>query len=284
VNRVTTRLANALGSRRFSVLNHLAKGTIQRATGNELTAKMDGLVLTGPVESWTVLSQFANNALEPYEAQLFKALLRPGMRVIDVGANLGYYTLLAARAVGPTGVVHAFEPDPRTAPYLRRNIDRNQMTNVRIVQAAASDRHGQALFRESATASHSGLHRTMDDAAPVKVNVVTTRIDDCDVGPIDLVKMDVEGEEPAALRGMSKTIASSPALRLFVEFSPQALTAAGNDPRAFVGWITSTFELVASIDERRRAVSRLSQVPQRRLNLFCSRVSGDEAMLVPGSQ
>ncbi len=279
VNPVTARLANAFGSGHLSIINQVGKRVLRKMTGNELTINASGLTLSGPVEAWDVLSQLGSGAFEPYEAQLFDAILRRGMRVIDLGANIGYYTFLAARSIGPTGHVYAFEPDPRTAPYLRRNVARNAARNVSVIEAAASDRSGEAVFRQSGKASHSGLHHTMSERAPIAVSVVTSRVDDHVQGDVDVVKMDIEGEEPAALRGMARILSSSPALRLFIEFSPRALEKAGNQPQAFMDWMESNFTIVASIDEHEHSLRPLLEAPFRRFNVFCSRAGDDERFL-----
>lgn len=279
VNPVTARLANALGAGHLSIVNRVGKRVLRKVTGNELTVKASGLTFSAPVEAWDVLGQLGRGAFEPYEAQLFDAILRRGMRVIDLGANIGYYTLRAARSIGPTGHVYAFEPDPRTAPYLRRNVARNAARNVSVIEAAASGRSGEAVFRQSGRASHSGLHHTMSEHAPIAVSVVTSRVDDHVQGPVDVVKMDIEGEEPAALQGMAGILSSSPALRLFTEFSPRALEKAGNQPQAFMDWMKSNFEIVASINEHDQSLRTLVEPPARRLNVFCSRVGDDERLL-----
>jgi FkbM family methyltransferase len=277
VNSRTARLANRLGSTRFSFVNRFAKRIVRRATGNKLLVETHGVALRGPVEAWGVITQVAEGRFEPFESDLFRTVLRPNMRVLDVGANIGYYTLLAARAVGPAGNVLALEPDPRTVPYLRANIQDNRFTNVTVVEGAASDHSGRSVFRQSAIAGHSGLHPTMTDAMPNEIDIVTTRIDDLRPGVVDVAKIDIEGGEPAALRGMTETLASSSSLRLFIEFNPIALEVAGNDPPAFIRWLRANFAWVALIDEHTWSLQSLSGFPTRLVNLFCSRVASDRA-------
>src|SRR5688572_13621160 len=73
------------------------------------------------------------------ETRLFRELIRPGMVVVDVGANIGYFSLLASTLVGPTGRVYAFEPDPVNCALLRKNVRLNRVTNIEVIESALSD-------------------------------------------------------------------------------------------------------------------------------------------------
>jgi FkbM family methyltransferase len=128
-----------------------------------------------------------------YEKQFAKyvaGLVRPNMIAFDVGANVGYYTLLLARRVGPGGRVIAFEPNPVNIACLKRHLRLNKITNVEIVEAAVSDCSGTSYF--SGDWAEGKLAQT---GSLVK----TVRLDD--YPRPDLVKMDIEGGETAALRG-----------------------------------------------------------------------------------
>ncbi len=150
---------------------------------------------------------------EKNERKLFCEAIRPGMVVLDVGANVGIYTLLAAKR-GAT--VFAIEPDPLNAEMLHEHIRMNGFEDkVSVIQAAASDRKCAAtLFRSQGNSGHSNLFEGID---PVEVPCVT--IDSLDLPPIDLCKMDIEGNELNALIGMEETIERSPNMRLLVEYS-----------------------------------------------------------------
>lgn len=141
---------------------------------------------------------------EPEQTALFERLLRPGHTVLDVGANVGYYTLLASVLVGDAGRVHAFEPEPRNAGFLRRHVSINRRGNVRVEQAALSDRAGTARFDFG---SGSGTGHLAEAGA---LEVRTLRLDDyCaehGLAP-DAVKIDVEGAEMSVLEGARETFA-----------------------------------------------------------------------------
>ncbi len=275
MNIRTARLARALNRAGLGAVNRAAKRLLRRVSrGGKLRVRDGDLVFEGPVESWRVLSQIASGGLEPYESELFLSCLAPGMTVLDVGANIGYYTVHAARAVGPGGRVHAFEPDPRTAQSLRANVRLNALENVTVHELAVSEGPGSRELILSGTASHSGLSRTMDEksivgAAPVEAVALDDVLDGASV---DVMKMDVEGEEPFVLRGMQRTLERSPRLRLFLEFSPASLEAAGSSATELLETLQSLFDEVEIIDEAgRRLVEATETRLTERRNLLCSR-------------
>jgi FkbM family methyltransferase len=163
------------------------------------------------------------------ETELYERCVRPGDRVIDVGAHVGYFSLLFARLVGPQGCVRAFEPEPRNFELLERNIARNGYRNVR------ADR--RALWRAKTEATllvsedNLGDHRLRPGEAVGEraLSVSAATLDECLAGqdtPIDLLKIDVQGCEPAVFDGAHETIASSPGMLMLTEFWPDGMREA----------------------------------------------------------
>jgi hypothetical protein len=121
-------------------------------------------------------------------------------------------------------------------------------------------------------AGHSGLWKWTDERSIVGTTTVeTVRIDDVLAGrSVDVIKMDIEGNEPAALRGMENTLARSPDARLFVELSPGALQAAGVSPESFKATLNAAFREVSMIDERNASLRPFTLDESDRLcNLYC---------------
>lgn len=157
---------------------------------------------------WRVLG----GTYEAEQTALFEARVGPGGVVLDLGAHIGYYSLLAARLAGPAGRVYAFEPHPRNAWYLRRHMRMNRCRNVEIVECAAYDRCATLRFD---LGSGSGTGR-VSDTGPIEVR--TVRLDDF-VGAREIVptvvKVDVEGGERPVLEGARETLrAARPVLFL----------------------------------------------------------------------
>lgn len=169
-------------------------------------------VLQGPMRGmkWIAGSHTHGCWLGSYERDkqaLFLRHIRPGVAVYDIGANVGFYTLLASRIVGPAGSVIAFEPLPRNLALLREHIRCNELANVRVIDAAVAERAGEACFDDSL--GHAEGH--IAESGPIRVKVVA--IDELrDAGQIPApaaMKIDVEGAEMAALRGADRTIAAA---------------------------------------------------------------------------
>lgn len=170
---------------------------------------------------WVVGSSFQSCWLGVYEyekQQVFVRTVKPGDVVYDVGANVGFYTLLASRLVGPGGRVFSFEPLPRNIKYLRRHLDANGVTNVTVFEGAVSDRSGTARFDVDAIPEMTRL------SAGGSLEVQTFQIDELiaagQATVPTLMKIDVEGAEADVLEG---------ARDLLTRHHPTVLLATHND-------------------------------------------------------
>lgn len=151
----------------------------------------------------------------------------PGDTVVDVGANIGYVTCLAADRVGPAGRVIAVEPAEDNLAILRENLRANRFRDVEVIAAAAGGRQEtRDLFVRGDVSAVNSLYRESCYAKVTRVvPVPVVRLDDV-VDAADLVKIDVEGGELDVLAGMSRLLAS-PLLQLVVEWHPTLQRAAG---------------------------------------------------------
>lgn len=162
----------------------------------------------------------------PLETELIRGLLAPGDTFVDVGANIGYFALVGAAAVGPRGRVAALEPDPRMAQELEGNVRRNGLAHVDVLRLAASDHRGTAtLAGFDEHGGNWGVSRLGggDGAAntfTVPCAPLDQALDDLGIGEVALAKVDVEGAEAAVLDGMREGLARGRYRRVLVELHP----------------------------------------------------------------
>ncbi|MGE0192622.1 MAG: FkbM family methyltransferase [Planctomycetota bacterium] len=161
------------------------------------------------------------------EASVVRSLLAPGMVAVDVGANIGYWTLFLCSRVGTSGQVVAYEPSPENLPELEANIARNGLAQVTVRPVAVGARAGVVSFL-------SGINGGVaeGDGGPHLCPVVT--LDELRDRPVDFVKIDVEGYEGAVLEGARELIRRQRPV-LWIEFHPQLVRAHGFSYDALLG-------------------------------------------------
>jgi FkbM family methyltransferase len=215
---------------------------------------------------------------EPYTTELFKRALFPGATVLDLGAHFGYFSMIAARRVGSNGRVYAFEPAPPNFAILTRALELNGVRNVDAVQKAVSDDALPVPFLLADASTAHGIHGELFKTAKQVIQVDCVTIDEFieKDQAVHVVKMDIQGHEVQALRGMVQTIARSSQLEMFVEWSPGLLRYAGVDPRQPVHMLRDLGFEVCMIDEQNRQLLPIQtdplSVPDDPLwygNLYC---------------
>jgi FkbM family methyltransferase len=174
---------------------------------------------------------------EPGETDLLLGWLRPGMTFLDIGAHVGYYTLLAARRLEPGGLVFAFEPSPRNYELLLANVWRNGLTNVVCLPWAVSDR--STFIDLYVDERNTGDNRIFGEGPGTRVRAVALDALPQIRSPIDVVKIDVQGAEEAVIAGMTGLLARSPGARVTLEFWPFGLRALGRDARGALDYYRS---------------------------------------------
>lgn len=200
-----------------------------------------------------------NRMWEAAETSLFLRLVQPGDRVVDVGAHVGYFTILFSRLCGENGFVHAFEPEPANHRLLRANLLVNDCRNVEALQFALSDGAGSAQLYLSA--DNSGDHRLQFSEGRSSLGVSTVELDTViGEGRVDIIKMDAQGAEPRILAGMQKLVARERAhLCVLMEFSP-GLIARDGSVAAFAAQLDA-------LGARVCAVSLSGEGPKARVSL-----------------
>lgn len=185
---------------------------------------------------------------EKFETQVFGNHLKKGMTVVDLGANIGFYSLFARSIVGESGKVFSFEPFPENIALLRESIKQNGFTNVILVESAVSDKSGTHIFHLSpdACSEHSLLDlgfEYADTSIQKTILVQTLTVDDYFTKyhpdtKIDFIKMDIEGSESMALAGMQNTLEQNRTISLMTEFWANGFRESNNDPKDFLEELT----------------------------------------------
>lgn len=175
-----------------------------------------------------------------FGTQVVRDNLKKGDTFIDVGAHIGWFTLLAAKLVGEKGKVYAFEPDPVNFAILEANVALNNFKNVQLEQKAViSKKKKMLLYLSNRNTGDHRLYSTKTKAEPMRANIEVQGISldkyfEDDLPKVNLMKVDTQGAEAAVLRGAQKLIKSRKKLKMFIEFWPFGLVHMGDDPQEFL--------------------------------------------------
>jgi len=170
-------------------------------------------IRSGELRGWRWIAGSAPHgcwlgSYERHTQRLFRERVHPGAVVFDIGANVGFFTLLASKLAGPDGRVHAFEPLPRNLYYLERHIRLNEAGNITVHSLAITSATGTARFGDGENTSQGRLSRAGE------IRVVTASLDDLlasgRIPRPDFIKIDIEGAEGEALRGAATLLSATP--------------------------------------------------------------------------
>lgn len=207
---------------------------------------------------------------EEHTDAVLRSLVKPGMRVLEIGANVGLFTLLMAHRTGTTGSVLSFECDPTLAQILRDNVEVNGFSRIVTVdERAVSERPGTLRFYTAE--KHRGGGTLVEGLQQIpelrtterrEIDVEATTIDEVmkqHPSSFDFIKVDAEGAETAIFRGGSSLIADrSRTLTIMVEFAPAFMQRAGDDPSRHLTMLQADGFRLHRIDERRKRIEPTS--------------------------
>jgi FkbM family methyltransferase len=192
---------------------------------------------------------------EPAITAFIRGSLAPGDKFVDVGANIGYYTCLAATLVGPSGAVYAIEASPRIFALLQENVELNGLTNVHAYNNAVFDRSErlQLFSYKETNIGRTSLVRERPGAIVEEVDArpLPELIDWSALRNVRLIKIDVEGAEWPVIKGVSDLLKHfAPSTEWLVEINPAALRNHGATPGDFVELFTSAGYRMYTIENR----------------------------------
>jgi FkbM family methyltransferase len=225
---------------------------------------------------------------EPNVTAAFREALAPGDVCLDLGAHIGYYTVLAARLVGPEGHVYAFEPAPQIYRALCTNVELNRLRNVTPVQLAVGEQEGRALLYEGpgsnsgmATLSPALAAKSPSPPRTIEVDVapVTSVVPEQELARVRVVKVDVEWQELEVLRSLQPLFDLGKSLSVFVEWTPrraapcaaEELQSLCEDNGFTIYRLRSGYSLERLFPDRVEEPARVDDVPQEQSDLLLRR-------------
>ncbi|MFH1227188.1 MAG: FkbM family methyltransferase [Planctomycetota bacterium] len=234
------------------------------------------------LDSYDSLGLSMNDVYEPIETSIVNQYVKKGDVVLDIGANIGYYTLLFARLVGDEGKVYAFEPEPDNFELLKKNIEINKYENVVLIPKAVSDKVGKIrLYLSGNNKGDNRIFDSQDNRLYIDVEMTTLNDYFRDYkGKVDFVKMDIQGAEGRAVRGMTNLLSNNRQAKIISEFWPGGLDRAGTKPEEYLKTLESFGFKLNIIDEEQLKITpieadELINIHKRHeeWNLFCVRNS-----------
>ncbi len=211
-----------------------------------------------------VSGSLALGSFEETEVNIFREKLEAGMTVIDIGANIGYYTIIAGKRIGVNGKVLAFEPEENNFSLLSRNIALNKLTNVTALKIALTNKlGGELLYLDDNNKGHHSLsskNPETEKKIKVRTNTLDGILENFGSPKVDIIKMDIEGAEVLVLEGMTKTIGKNPKLIIFTEFYPEAIKRLGYSPLKFLKNLMDSGFSLSEIDENKKCLKKINNI------------------------
>lgn len=216
---------------------------------------------------------------EPFETELIKKEIKEGDIVLDLGANIGYYILILAKLVGKNGKVFAFEPDPDNFAILKKNIEINGYKNVTLIQKAVSNKTGkEKLYLSKYNKGAQTIYDKDDNSEFIEVESI--RLNDYfkNNNRVDFIKMDIEGAEDLAIRGMPLILKDNKNIKILTEFNPTALQYFSIRPEDYLKILTENSFTFFHIDAEKKTWESITSMELMKMysnggytNLLCRR-------------
>lgn len=223
----------------------------------------------------TVMGKYEQEA-----TALFKKIIQPGWTIVDVGAYIGYFTILSAELTGKSGSVLAFEPNPLCIKILKRNLNFHNIANVQVYDYALGNKEKISkiyLGAEWSSMTKSNLNKNEVDSATVKVKALDKVLGD---KKVDFIKMDIQGHDFKAFQGAKRLLQRNKDIVLHLELWPKGIESSGDSPIAmldflkdlgFAMWIVG--DTITGNLASQRLVERARKAETGYLDLICARKS-----------
>lgn len=264
-----------VGVRRVLIGTGLGKFRIVDYINSRLltSLKTDYTVVLGNkmyLDECDALELSLNGIYEPTETKLIQSIIKPGDNVVDIGAHIGYYTLIMSKLVGPTGMVFAFEPDEGNFELLEKNVKLNGCTNVMLENMVVTDTVGPVKLFNGDESSNPTIVGSDDKFTLVNGTSLDTYFRGINV---DFIKMDVEGAEYLVLKGAVRLLRTD--VKIITEFYPKVLPVTAME---FLDLLTGFDLYMIDEDSKRVTLTTPAVLGQdysstdRVTNLLCTKV------------
>ncbi len=216
----------------------------------EVVTLHDGIRMELVLNEYVQSQLYLFGTFEPATVNVLKRLVKSGDTALDIGANVGYISLVLAKCVGNSGKVFSFEPDSKNFALLKRNLELNADCNITPISMAVSDSHQPIRLYHAKFDFNSGAHSMLPSEKHSNefVEIEATTIDDIvkshEIKKVDVIKIDIEGAEMSAFNGMSETLRQN---RPFIvcELCEEHQARAGYTTQAVKKWMAETFDMHA---------------------------------------
>lgn len=226
-----------------SILYFLKKATLVNVMGQKMF-----------LDPGDALQLSRTGSYEPFSTAIAKKNIKKGDTVLDIGAYIGYYTLIFAALVGREGRVFAFEPEPESFTLLKKNIAANHYENVTALNKAVADYTGKtALYLSGVNKTDSRVYDSQDNRAHIEVKSVCLDqyFQDYAAG-VDFIKIDIQGAEVKALRGMINLLKRSKNIKILTELYPSGLQTCSASAQEYLGSLIGLGFKIYNINETKK--------------------------------
>lgn len=190
------------------------------------------------------------NAYEPKITKKFLELIKEGDTVFDVGAWIGYYTILAANKVKSLGKVVAIDPSKENISRIKNNMKLNNFTNIEILECGVGEKHGQANIKEQRPSTSSTFQISSVGDNPIKIEKIDDIVKNIKISKIDLLIMDIEGYEYHALMGMSNLLSNNLIKNMIIEIHVDSIKQFGHSDKDLIKLLKDSHYDISIIEKK----------------------------------
>ena len=197
--------------------------------------------------------------LEGYEMSLFHSCLKPGQIMLDIGANMGVYSLTASNIIGDAGKIIAFEPDDDNFKVLKKNILKNEFKNIDPVPYAVSDKEETIFFEtHSLNSGNHQIRKEKTEHGQTSIQAICLDNFLPENQKVDIIKIDIQGAEFYAFLGMKKLLSNNPNVIIFSEYWVKGLRDMGVNPHDYIDLLKSLNFNIYRINSKKSCIEKLS--------------------------